>query len=170
MGLSNPLLRVEKSSGTPNPLGLTDGNWPSLPQPSTPLTSGIGSVPRASHFSLHLNNKLLQCVSLTSKQILIDYGPSNPDDLPRDKSIEAQRTLRGMFNDWIDISAPPVEDGAAPLPPSCAIRSVSIFDPSVLLVGSGPLLRMAEYSSLFGILSFIFEHIQLGTMFYGLSA
>ena len=38
------------------------------------------------------------------------------------------------------------------------------------LVGSGPLLRMAEYSSLFGILSFIFKHIQLGTMFYGLSA
>ena len=38
------------------------------------------------------------------------------------------------------------------------------------LVGSGPLLRMAEYSSLFGILSFIFEHIQLGTMFYRLSA
>ena len=39
-----------------------------------------------------------------------------------------------MFNDWIDISTPPAEDGAAPPPPSRAIRSVLIFDsPSVLL-------------------------------------
>ena len=60
-------------------------------------------------------------MTLTSKQVLINYGPSAPDDPPRDKSIEAQCTLRGMFNDWVDISAPPVEDGAAPPPPSRAV-------------------------------------------------
>ena len=101
---------VEKSSATSNPQGLADGSWPPLLQPSTP--GGSGNVTRASHFSSPLNNKLLQCVSLASKQILIDFGPPAPNDPPRDKSIEAQQALRGMFNDWIDISTPPAEDGA----------------------------------------------------------
>ena len=126
---------VEKISAVPNPPGLANGNWPPLPQPGVPLASGGSAiVAMASHLSSPLNSKLLQPVSLMSKQVLIDYGPSNPDDPPRDKSIEAQRTFRGMFNNWIDISTPPAEEGAAPPPPTRAIRSVSIFDsPSVLL-------------------------------------
>ena len=39
-----------------------------------------------------------------------------------------------MFNDWIDISMPPAEEGSAPAPLSHAVHSVSIFDsPSVSL-------------------------------------
>ena len=126
---------VKKSSALANPRGLVDASWPPLPQSSIPpLPGSSGSVMRASYFSSSSNNKLLQCISLTSKQILIDYGPLAPDDPPRDKSIEAQHTLRGMFNDWIDISTPPAEEGAIPLPPSHVIQSVLIFNsPSALL-------------------------------------
>ena len=102
------LRQLRKAQQCPTPLGLADGNWPPpLPQAGIPLSSRGGpNATRASHFSLPLNNKLLQHVSLTSKQILIDYSPSNPKDPPRDKSIKAQRTLRGMFNVWIDINNP----------------------------------------------------------------
>jgi hypothetical protein len=82
---------VEKSSAVPNPPGLADGNRPPLPQPGIPLsTGGSAIVAKTSHFSSPSNNKILQRVSLASKQVLIDYGPSNPEDPPRDKSIEVQ--------------------------------------------------------------------------------
>ena len=113
---------IKKSSAAPNLRGLADASWPPLPQsgipplPPPPGSSRVGT--RASHFSSPSNSKLLQRVSLASKQILIDYSPLAPNEPPRDKSIEAQCTLRDMFDDWVDISTPPAEDGAIPLPPS----------------------------------------------------
>ena len=67
------------------------------------MGNGIGLGP-----SQHspTSSKLVQCVSLTIKQVLIDYGPLVPNNPLRDKSIEAQHALRGMFNDWIDIKPP----------------------------------------------------------------
>ena len=91
------------------------------PQVNPYLYSTLPSSPTSS--------KLVQHVSLTTKQILIDYGPLAPNDSPREKSIKAQHTLRGMFNDWIDINPPfPVLERVNPLPPSRAVHSILIFD------------------------------------------
>ena len=91
-------------------------SWPPL------LQSGARprNVPSPSppHIVPQTSNNLIQRISLASKQLLIDYGPKVPDDPPRDKSIKAQCRFRGMFNDWVDISLPPAEEGAAPVPPS----------------------------------------------------
>ena len=80
---------------------------------------------------------VLQCLANLfniAKQLLINYGPVEIGDPLKDKSIEAQRALRGLSNNWIDISAPPVEEGMAPAPPSQAVCNISIFDsPAVLL-------------------------------------
>ena len=95
---------VNKGLSMANPHRLVDSSWPLL------LQSGTcpGIVPSSSppHHIPQTSNKLIQRISLASKQLLIDYGPKVPNDPPRDKSIEAQCKHRGMFSDWIDISLP----------------------------------------------------------------
>ena len=118
-------------------------SWPPL------LQSGARprNVPSPSppHIVPQTSNNLIQRISLASKQLLINYGPKAPDDPPRDKSIKAQCRFRGMFNDWVNISLPPAEEGAAPVPPSRAVRNVSLFNsPSVLLE-----FNTAELKSMF---------------------
>ena len=123
---------VDKLPPTSNPQGLIDSSWPPL------LQSGVrpGNVPSSStpHLVPQTSNKLIQRTSLASKQLLIDYGPEALDDPSRDKTIEAQRGHRGMFNDWIDISLPPTEEGTVPAPPSQAVRNISIFDSPLVLL------------------------------------
>jgi hypothetical protein len=127
---------AEKLSLTP-PLHVPSNSaWPPLPTTSatTPL-----SIHPASLLHLHTHNpsptasKLLHRVSLASKQLLIEYGPLDENEAPREKSIEAQRELRQLFNSWLDnpMSTP---EGTVISPPSRAIRNVSIFDrPAILL-------------------------------------
>ena len=123
---------VDKAPPTSNPRGLINSSWPPLPQPGAHPGNVLSSS--TPHLIPQTSNKLIQRISLASKQLLINYGPEAPDDPPRGKSIEAQCRHRGMFNDWIDISLPPAEEGMAPAPPSRAVHNVSIFDsPPVLL-------------------------------------
>ena len=72
---------VEKSSTSSNPHGLTDSSWPPLLQSGAPpLHAGSGAGLRPSQLSSPAFSQLLQCVSLTSKLILINYGPLAPDN------------------------------------------------------------------------------------------
>ena len=122
-----------KLSQNSAPPALSDSAWPLL-TPTNPIT------PQPIHPSslLHAHNappaapKLLHRVALSSKQLLIEYGPLEENEAPRDKSIEAQRDLRLLFNKWIDNASTSPEGVAHP--PSRAIRSVAIFErPAMLL-------------------------------------
>ena len=78
---------------------------------------------------------MVQRVSLTSKQLLINYGPLEEGEELRPKTIDKQRELRQLFNDWVDATAAAeVSEGQPPPAPSRAIRNISVFDrPSLLL-------------------------------------
>ena len=65
----------EKASLSPNPRNLTDSAWPPLPTTGgIPFNSGLlfPSVPRN---TAHADPKVAQHISLTLKQLLIEYGP-----------------------------------------------------------------------------------------------
>ena len=107
---------VEKNASAPNLCGLSDLSWLPLLQsyPHLPATSFLPAL-RSLHISSTTPSKLIQHVSLAAK-LLIDYGLVEIGDPPKDKSIKAQCALRGMFNDWINISAPLVEEGIVMIP------------------------------------------------------
>jgi hypothetical protein len=81
--------------------GLSNTAWPPLP------ASGPSSSSQTIHTASLLHSRssstptpqILQRVSLTTKQLLIEYGPLKENEEPRAKSIEVQRKLRQLFND-----------------------------------------------------------------------
>ena len=95
---------------------LANSVWPPL-SATTPMSSQ--SIHPASllhpHNSAHANPQIHQRVSLASKQLLIEYGPLEENEEPRNKSIEEQRELRQTFNNWID-NCTPTPDGEEPPP------------------------------------------------------
>jgi hypothetical protein len=106
---------------------LSDSSWPHL-------SAANPSNPQELHPALLIHSnipfpataKLCQRVELALKQLLIEYGPLEENEAPRDKSIEAQHELRQLFNDWIDNCMTTPKGEVAP-PPSRAVRSVSIL-------------------------------------------
>ena len=97
--------------------GLTDTAWLllSASNPTSPHSIHPASL-------LHTHNsspavpKLLHQVSLASKQLLIDYGPLDENEAPWDKSIESQRDLRQLFNQWTDnFTITPVGEDPPPI-------------------------------------------------------
>ena len=87
------------------------------------------------HRGDHNGPKFAQQVILTTKKLLIDYGPLDEGVEPYPKTIEAQREMQQLFNGWIDKANPPEEtDGQPPTEPSQAVCSILIFDcPAMLL-------------------------------------
>jgi hypothetical protein len=124
----------EKLNQVSTSRSLTNTAWPPLSatNPAPSQTIHPASLLH-SHNSSSATPQILQRVSLASKQLLIEYGPLEENETPRDKSIEAQRELRQLFNDWID-NHTATPEGEDPPPPSRAIRSVAIFDRPALLL------------------------------------
>ena len=123
----------EKASLTTNPRNLVDTVWPPLP-----ASGGVAfnsDLPSAPQSAAHANPKVAQRVALTAKQLLIEYGPLEEGEVPRPKTIEAQRDLHQLFNDWIDATTAVEADGEQlQRAPSRAVRNISIFDrPTFLL-------------------------------------
>jgi len=124
----------EKVNQASNPRSLADSNWPLLSSSSPPPPQGVHPASLLTTASNSpASSKISQRISLASKQLMIEYGPLGENELPRDKSVESQRTLKQLFNNWVDTNTP-VEEGAVQPPPSRAVRSVSVFDrPAILL-------------------------------------
>ena len=123
----------EKVNQASNSRDLSDSNWPLLSPSTPPSLRGVHPASLLPSGKSATSSKILQRVSLASKQLMIEYGPLGENERPRDKSVESQRALRQLFNNWIDTNTP-AEEGAAQPPPSRAVRSVSVFDrPAILL-------------------------------------
>jgi hypothetical protein len=124
----------EKVNQASNPRGLADSNWPLLSSPPSALPQGVHPASLlASPSNSPATSKIRQRVSLASKQLMIEYGPLGENELPRDKSVESQRALKQLFNNWVDTNTP-VEEGAEQPSPSRVVRSVTVFDrPAILL-------------------------------------
>ena len=105
-----------------------------------------------------VSDKLRQCVSLASKQLLIEYGPLDEGEAPRDKSIEAQRELRQLFNNWID-NCTFTPDGEVPPPPpeQSAASPSSIVPP----YSSNLILQFPKTISLISALTMITYFLNL---------
>ena len=107
---------IKKKGSAPNPRNLPDSSWPPLPQPGPHLPATSFSPARPPHISPTVPSRLIQRVSLAAKQLLIDYGPVELGDPPKDRSVKAQCALRGMFNEWIDNSCTAIRGGHSPCP------------------------------------------------------
>ena len=79
---------VDKGLAAANPQGLANASWPPLQQLGS--CPGSSSSPNLLQHVSQTSSKLIQRISLASKQLLIDYGPKAPDDPPRNKSINSQ--------------------------------------------------------------------------------
>ena len=125
---------TDKLNQTSASRSFNDSAWPLLSATNPSTTQAVHPASLLhSHNSASNNPQILQRVSLASKQLLIEYGPLEENEEPRNKSIEEQRELRQTFNVWID-NCTLTPEGEAPPPPSRAVRSVSIFDrPAILL-------------------------------------
>jgi hypothetical protein len=96
---------------------LTHSAWPPLPA-TRPSSQSIhpASLLHSNNNSASANPQILHRISLASKQLLIEYGPLEENEVPRIKSIEAQQELRQTFNDWIDNCTVTPEGEDPPLP------------------------------------------------------
>ena len=115
----------EKATLAPNPRKLSDAAWPLLTAsgPQGRLQAPTGPMPLR---SLPMADpKVVQHVTLASKQILIDYGPLEGEEL-HPKTIDKKRELRQLFNHWIDTvtsTKAKITEGQ-PLPQPPPMRSV----------------------------------------------
>ena len=107
---------------------LNDSAWPPLSATNPGTSQAVHpSSLLHSHNPTPNNPQILQRVSLASKQLLIEYGPLEGNEVPRNKSIEAQRELRQTFNNWVD-SCTITPDGETPpshLVPSAVSQSLT---------------------------------------------
>ena len=91
-----------KATQAPNPRGLSDAALPLLTTsgPQGHLQGPLGPMPpRGPPMA---DPKVAQCVALASRQLLIDYGPLDKGEELCPKTMDEQRELRQLFNDWID--------------------------------------------------------------------
>jgi len=115
----------EKLNQVSNSRNLTDSAWPLLSAVNQSPSQLVHPVLLLhSHNTSHTTPKVLQWVSLASKQLLIEYGPLEENENPREKSVEAQRELRQLFNDWID-DYTIMTEGEDPPPPHLVRYEVS---------------------------------------------
>ena len=78
---------------------------------------------------------MAQRVALATKQLLIDYGPLEEGEELWPSTVDEQRELRQLFNDWVDaINSFKAGEGQPLPPPSHTICNVSIFDCPTLLL------------------------------------
>ena len=125
----------EKAALTSNPRNLADSAWPPLPAPGGMTFNPGLTLSSAPRSAVHADPKVSHRVVLAAKQLLIKYGPLEEGEVPCPKTIEAQRDLRQLFNDWIDATTAAEADGEQTQPaPSWTAPNVSIFDrPAFLL-------------------------------------
>ena len=103
-GLINSLTAASEKAAAqaPNPRGLSDAAWPQLTA-SGPLGHlRITTGPMPPRGLPMADPKVVQRVTLASRQLLIDYGPLEEGEELHPKTIDEQRELRQLFNDWID--------------------------------------------------------------------
>jgi hypothetical protein len=125
---------LEKLNQALTSCSLTNSVWPPLPATNSASSQTIHPASLLhSHNPASTNPQILQHVSLASKQLLIEYGPLEENEEPRNKSIEAQRELCQTFNNWIN-NCTITPKGENPPPLSQAVCSISIFDRPVLLL------------------------------------
>ena len=79
------------------------------------------------------STKLLQHISLASKQLMIKYSLLHKNERPQDKSVKAQQMLRQLFNNWVNTNTP-VEESSDSLPPSQVVHNVSILGKLAMLL------------------------------------
>ena len=125
----------EKAALAANPRSLADSAWPPLPASGSAAFSPGLPFPSAPQNAVHTDPKVSQRVAITAKQLLIEYGPLEEGEVPRPKTIEVQRELRQLFNDWIDATTAAEVDGEQTQPtPLRVVCNISIFDrPAFLL-------------------------------------
>ena len=124
----------EKISIASDPKSLANADWPPL------ASTGNNNMAHQLHPAslLHrrgspIDPRVLQRISLASKQLLLDYGLLDEGEQLHSRSIEAQRELKQRFNKWLD-DHPSIAEGGDPPPPSRAVRNVAVFDrPAMLL-------------------------------------
>ena len=125
----------KKSSLAANPRNLAEAAWPPLPASGgAPLHRGAPAFSAPRNIP-HADPKVMQCVALTAKQLLIKYSPLEDGETLHPKTLEEQRELHQLFNDWINATTAAGADvDQRPPAPLRAVCSVSIFDrPSLLL-------------------------------------
>ena len=86
-------------------------------------------------FNPNADPKVTQHVALATKQLLIEYGPLEEGEALRPKTLDEQKELRQLFNDWIDTTT--ASDAVPDQPPpalSRAVQSIAIFDRPALLL------------------------------------
>ena len=118
-----------------NPRNLADAAWPPMPAAgNAPLNLGPPAF-MASRSAVHADPKVMQRVVLAAKQLLIEYGPLDEGEALQPKTLEEQKGLRQLFNDWIDATSASDAVPDQPTPaPSRAVRNVAIFDCPALLL------------------------------------
>ena len=129
------LIKSLTETQTLNPRGLPEASWPllSASNPNSGVQTPPGPAPP--RINTITDPKVVQRVSLASKQLLIDYGPLDEGEELRPKTIDEWRELRQLFNDWVDaIAAAEVGEGQPPPALSHTIRNISVFDRSSLLL------------------------------------
>ena len=110
----------EKAAQAPNPRGLSDAAWLQLTA-SGPLGHlRVTTGPMPPHGLPMADPKVVQRIALASRQLLINYGPLDEGEELCPKTIDEQRVLRQLFNDWIDAvtsTEAEISKGQPPPPP-----------------------------------------------------